>query len=87
MKAEFEVQASTEHADGTRQLRLQPVGDPGFRVVEILEHEDGESLGPVVIEFQPVKHQPVPRPGETITLQVRKPRGGGAMRADVAVAA
>ncbi len=75
MKAEFEVQSSQEFADGSRRLTLQPIGEPGFVVVERLEHEDGESIGPIVIEIEkPARSTPVPRPGDTIQLVIRKPR-------------
>lgn len=73
MKAEFEIVASTTLRDGTKQLRLQPVGEPSFRILEVQEPEEEGTLGTIVIEIDESERY-VPKPGDTVLLKTSRPR-------------
>lgn len=78
MTAEFTVVALTMVEQGGSQLRLQPIGEPGFHLVELFEGLDEETLGDVGVELQEGARY-VPRPGDTVRLKITKvfgPRNG-----------
>ena len=67
MNAEFQVTEVTMVADGSTKLRLQPVGEPGFHLLELHEGEEGV-LGDVSIELGQETTKYLPRPGDTVRV-------------------
>lgn len=68
---DFTVVAVTLPAEGGTQLRLQPVGEPGFRIIDLLEPVEEGTLGDIVVEL--VEGQKyLPRPGQGVRLKITK---------------
>lgn len=73
--AEFTVEAVTRARGGGTQLRLQPIGEPGFTILELFEGADEGTLGDVAVELE-ADAKFVPRPGDTVRLKLSKVRAG-----------